>query len=115
MVDMLVGMLGFPMSTSTRPLVVLIRVVIVGIGIAAPPIIAVGPPSTVIFCTMVTSACTTAEHTASTTSVADQRFMQSSKRNVNVGLLAAGVMTAAAQLRDVAGLLAVVAAVLPEL
>src|SRR6185503_13450973 len=119
MVERFIGMAGLaaPMSMSMRPLLPLMRFVVVGEGIAAPAI-AAAPPSIVVFCTMVTSACTTAEQTANARSVAYQRFMfdppgRNGFRSV-VRLLAAVVMTAAAQLGDVRGFFAVVAAVLAE-
>src|SRR6185436_17494997 len=115
-VDMLVAMGEFaPMSMSVRPFMPLMRLVTVGDG-AFPPIAAAAPPSMVVFCTMVTSACTTAEHTANARSVADQRFiLRPPTVNGYDALLAGGVVAAAPQLGDVARLLAVIAAVLAEL
>src|SRR4051812_7591122 len=76
-VDRLAGMVVVPMSMSMRAFMPLMRLVTVGDG-TPPGAIVAAPPSTVVFCTMVTSACTTAEHTANTRSVADQRFIQTS-------------------------------------
>jgi hypothetical protein len=62
------------MSMSIRAFSPLMRLVIVGVG-RLPGITDAAPPSTFVFVTTVTSACTTAEHTANTRSVADQRFI----------------------------------------
>src|SRR5204862_2729677 len=74
------------------------------------------PPSIVVFCTIVTSAWTMAEHTITTRSVPNQRFMKASwpEAEGRAGLAAARVMTSAAELGDVARLLAGIAAVFPE-
>src|SRR4051812_21576698 len=58
-------------STSVRLFIPLTRVVIFG-DIAAPPMAAI-PPSMVVVCTIVTSALTAAEHTATTIAVVAHR------------------------------------------
>src|SRR5437868_12001516 len=101
-------------STSIRAFCPLTRCVIVG-DTFCPPIAAM-PPSIVVFCTIVTSAWTTAEHTITTRSVPNQRFMKASwaEAEGRASLAAASVMTSAAELGDVARLLAGIAAVFPE-
>ena len=64
------------MSMSVRAFRPLIRVVVFGAMVW--PVIAAMPPSTVIVCTIVTSARTTAEHTANTANVDSQRFIGTS-------------------------------------
>src|SRR6187551_2071649 len=69
-------MFAAAMSMSVRDFRPLIRWVVFGAMVW--PVIAAIPPSIVIVCTIVTSARTTAEHTANTANVDSQRFIGTS-------------------------------------